>query len=68
MYVIHSVEGFAPTQSQRSRAAAERYAILTALRESKRNRRGSRARWFTRAPAPQHSRNHARYWAPEHEA
>jgi hypothetical protein len=68
MYTVHSVEGFALTQSQLSRSAAERYAILTALRESKRDRRGSLARWFTRAPAPRHSRHHARYWAPEHEA
>ena len=68
MYTIHSVEGFAATELRRSRAAAERYAILAALRENKRDRRGSLARWFTRAPAPPPSRNHARYWAPEHEA
>jgi hypothetical protein len=68
MYTIHSVEGFAATESQRSRAAAERYAILAALRENRRDRRRSRARWFTRTPAPRPYRQHARYWAPEHEA
>jgi hypothetical protein len=68
MYTVHSVEGFATTQLQLSRAAAERYAILTALRESRRDRRRSATRWFTRTLAPRHSRNHARYWAPEHEA
>jgi hypothetical protein len=68
MYTIHSVEGFAATESRRSRAAAERYAILAALRENKRDRRGSLARWFTRTWAARQSRQHARYWAPEHEA
>jgi hypothetical protein len=38
MYTAYWIEHLTPTQAQRSRAAAERYAILAALRESRRKR------------------------------
>jgi hypothetical protein len=44
MFNPHPLEGFLPTQSELSRAAAERYAILTALRECRRSQRRSATR------------------------
>jgi len=41
MFNPHPLEGFLPTQSELSRAAAERYAVLTALRECRRSQRRS---------------------------
>lgn len=45
MYTIHSTGGLIPTQSQRSREAAERHAILMALanrRQKTKHKRGAR--------------------------
>lgn len=45
MFSPHPLDGFLPSQAQLSRTAAERYAILTALRECRRPaRRSARTR------------------------
>jgi hypothetical protein len=41
MFSPHPLEGFLPSQAQLSRTAAERYAILAALRECRRRPRRS---------------------------
>lgn len=54
MHNLHSLPSFLPTQLERSREAAEQYAIISALRESRksrRSRRGSTARPPVRIPA-----------------
>ncbi len=52
----HSVDVFLSTQSQLSHDAAERHALLAALRERRRNERSRIARRLGLAPGPQHSR------------
>ena len=52
----HSIDVFLSTQSQLSHDAAERHALLTALRERRRNERRPIARRLGLAPGPQHSR------------
>lgn len=59
MYTVHSTGGLIPSQSQLSREAAERYAILVALRESRRNRRGSSAPRLTWTATLPHFRHHS---------
>jgi hypothetical protein len=41
MYSIHPTTGGEPTQLERSRIAAERYALVAALRAARRDRRRS---------------------------
>jgi hypothetical protein len=53
---LHAIDGFGSTQSQLSQDAADRHAVLTALREGRRNRRHPVARRLGLAPRPQHSR------------
>jgi hypothetical protein len=55
-HYMHSFEGLLPTQSQLSHDAAAQHAILTALRERRRNERRPIARRLGLAPGPQHSR------------
>jgi hypothetical protein len=56
MLTMHPIEGCLPMDSQRSREAAERSAVLAALREIKRNRRESSARRLTWLPTRRRSR------------
>jgi hypothetical protein len=68
MYDTHSIQSIMPTQLERSRKAAERYAILSALRESTGSRSRSTARWgvptSTRPPGTQTRQRVARGWFP----
>jgi hypothetical protein len=48
MYTMHWTEGFRPTQLQRSRAAAAEHAVLSALGQSGRERRGTSLRRLAR--------------------
>jgi hypothetical protein len=56
MYNSYSVQNVMPAELERSREAAARYAILIALRESRRSRRESTARSLVWTPMLQRHR------------